>query len=89
MTAKIWIVDDDHAIRWVLERTLKAQKIDYASFPDGECLWQQLQIEQPEVIISDIRMPGIDGLALMERIHGRFPLIPIMIMTDTVIWTVR
>jgi two-component system nitrogen regulation response regulator GlnG len=81
MTATIWIVDDDHAIRWVLERTLKAQKIDYASFPDGESLWQQLQIEQPEVIISDIRMPGIDGLALMERIHGRFPLIPIIIMT--------
>ncbi|MFT6985245.1 MAG: two-component system nitrogen regulation response regulator GlnG [Psychromonas sp.] len=79
--ATAWIVDDDHAIRWVLERTLKAEKIEYASFSDGECLWQQLQIEQPEVIISDIRMPGIDGLALMERIHGRFPLIPIIIMT--------
>lgn len=79
--ATAWIVDDDHAIRWVLERTLKAEKIEYASFSDGECLWQQLQIEQPEVIISDIRMPGIDGIALMERIHGRFPLIPIIIMT--------
>jgi len=81
MTATIWIVDDDHAIRWVLERTLKAEKIDYASFPDGECLWQQLQIEQPEVIISDVRMPGINGIALMERIHERFPTIPIIIMT--------
>lgn len=81
MTVKAWIVDDDHAIRWVLERTLKAENIDHASFPDGECLWQQLQIEQPEVIISDVRMPGIDGLALMQRIHERFPLIPIIIMT--------
>ncbi|MEL0628546.1 nitrogen regulation protein NR(I) [Psychromonas aquatilis] len=79
MTA--WIVDDDHAIRWVLERTLKAENIEHASFPDAECLWQQLLIEQPEIIISDIRMPGIDGLELMQKIHQRYPLIPIIIMT--------
>ncbi|TEW52226.1 nitrogen regulation protein NR(I) [Psychromonas algicola] len=76
-----WIVDDDHAIRWVLERTLKAENIEYASFPDAECLWQQLLIEQPEIIISDVRMPGIDGLELMQKIHQRYPLIPIIIMT--------
>jgi two-component system nitrogen regulation response regulator GlnG len=76
-----WIVDDDHAIRWVLERTLKAENIEYSSFPDAECLWQQLLIEQPEIIISDVRMPGIDGLELMQKIHQRYPLIPIIIMT--------
>jgi len=76
-----WIVDDDHAIRWVLERTLKAENIEHSSFPDAECLWQQLLIEQPEIIISDVRMPGIDGLELMQKIHQRYPLIPIIIMT--------
>ncbi len=79
--ATAWIVDDDHAIRWVLERTLKTKQISYASFPDAESLWEQLQIEQPEVIISDIRMQGIDGLALMRRIHQKFPQLPIIIMT--------
>ncbi|MEI6897186.1 MAG: nitrogen regulation protein NR(I) [Psychromonas sp.] len=81
MTTTAWIVDDDHAIRWVLERTLKSNNISHASFPDAECLWQQLQVEQPEVIISDVRMPGMDGLTLMEKIHQRFPTIPIIIMT--------
>jgi len=81
MTTTAWIVDDDHAIRWVLERTLKSNNISHASFPDAECLWQQLQVEQPEVIISDVRMPGIDGLTLMEKVHKRFPNIPIIIMT--------
>jgi len=81
MTTTAWIVDDDHAIRWVLERTLKSNNINHASFPDAECLWNQLQVEQPEVIISDVRMPGMDGLTLMEKIHQRYPNIPIIIMT--------
>jgi len=76
-----WIVDDDHAIRWVLERTLKSENIEHASFPDAECLWNQLLIEQPDIIISDVRMPGIDGLELMQKIHQRYPHIPIIIMT--------
>ena len=81
MSDKVWIVDDDHAIRWVLERMLKTENIDHASFADGECLWDQLIVEQPDVIISDVRMPGIDGIELMEKIHQRYPLIPIIIMT--------
>ncbi|WP_026957499.1 MULTISPECIES: nitrogen regulation protein NR(I) [Aliagarivorans] len=81
MTASIWIVDDDSSIRWVLEKALKAAGYTCVSFVDAEMMLQQLDYEQPEVIISDIRMPGIDGLTMLEQIQGRYPDLPVIIMT--------
>ena len=81
MTAKVWIVDDDSSIRWVLERTLGSEGFECESFADGEALLSSLEIRSPDVILSDIRMPGIDGLSLLEQIHRRQADLPIIIMT--------
>ncbi len=81
MAAKVWIVDDDSSIRWVLERALSAEGFECLSFEDGESLLSRLDIDFPEVILSDIRMPGIDGLSLLLQIQEKQPDIPVIIMT--------
>ena len=81
MTNSVWIVDDDSAIRWVLERTLKSENLPYLSFSNGGSLLEQLKIEQPNVIVSDIKMPGIDGIDLMEQVHKLYPNIAVIIIT--------
>ncbi|MFV0477944.1 MAG: nitrogen regulation protein NR(I) [Parahaliea sp.] len=79
--ARVWIVDDDSSIRWVLERALTQAGIDNASFSDADSLLLQLNSEQPDVIISDIRMPGIDGLALLSQLSESHPDLPVIITT--------
>jgi two-component system nitrogen regulation response regulator GlnG len=79
--AKVWIVDDDSSIRWVLERTLNQAGIDNETFNDGDQLLQRIAIESPDVIISDIRMPGTDGLELLTRIGKSHPNLPVIITT--------
>ncbi len=79
--AKVWVVDDDGSIRWVLERALNQAGIDNESFEDGDQLLRRIASEQPDVIISDIRMPGIDGLDLLSRIHEHHPELPVIITT--------
>jgi two-component system nitrogen regulation response regulator GlnG len=63
----VWIVDDDQSIRWVLERALTQAGIARECFADAEAMLSRLEHEQPDVVISDIRMPGIDGLELLRR----------------------
>jgi two-component system, NtrC family, nitrogen regulation response regulator GlnG len=77
----IWIVDDDRSIRWVMEKALS--RYDYAvrSFEDAGSLLDEIPGSEPEVIISDIRMPGIDGLDLLKTIHEECPDIPVIITT--------
>ena len=78
---QVWIVDDDSSIRWVLEKALSGANISAASFEKPEDLLVALEHQQPEIIISDIRMPNIDGLTLLSRIHDQFPNLPVIIMT--------
>ena len=59
--AKDWVADDDSSIRWVLERALSQAGISNESFADADQLLARIGSEQPDVIISDIRMPGTDG----------------------------
>ena len=81
-TESVWIVDDDSSIRWVLQKALQTAQIPCLSFENPQDLLLQLQSGQPpEVIISDIRMPQMDGMALLEEVHAHNPLIPVIIMT--------
>ncbi len=79
--SKVWIADDDTSIRWVLERALTQAGIDNQSFADADQLLRQIVNSQPDVIISDIRMPGTDGLELLTRIKEQYPHLPIIITT--------
>ena len=79
--AKVWVVDDDSSIRWVLERALTQADIDNESFEDADQLLQRVDTEQPDVIISDIRMPGTDGLELLSLLSEKYPDLPIIITT--------
>ena len=81
MTAKVWIVDDDSSIRWVLQRALSSEGMSCDAFSEGESLLDALESHTPDVILSDIRMPGIDGLSLLDQIHLRQPDLPVIIMT--------
>ena len=78
---QVWIVDDDSSIRWVLEKALSGANISVASFEKPEDLLIALDHQQPEVIISDIRMPNIDGLTLLSRVTEQYPNLPVIIIT--------
>ena len=79
--SQIWIAEDDRSLRWVMEKALVRDGIAVRSFETGDELLQALKIAQPEIIISDIRMPGIDGLELLKEIHGSHSHIPVIITT--------
>ena len=81
ITEQVWIVDDDSSIRWVLEKAFTKANITSASFESAKNLLIALDHDQPLVIISDIRMPDIDGMALLDSISKEHPHIPVIIMT--------
>ncbi|WP_148861652.1 nitrogen regulation protein NR(I) [Marinobacter fonticola] len=80
-SANVWIIDDDRSIRWVLERALSQASMQPRAFENGEGIMMRLEREQPDAIISDIRMPGIDGIALLSQIVHEHPDIPVIIIT--------
>ncbi|MBL4680920.1 MAG: nitrogen regulation protein NR(I) [Pseudomonadales bacterium] len=81
MNSNVWVVDDERSIRWVLEKALSQVGINVTCFDNGQSLINKLLEDTPDAIVSDIRMPGIDGLDLLERIKQSHPGLPVVIMT--------
>ncbi|RXZ33324.1 nitrogen regulation protein NR(I) [Oxalobacteraceae bacterium CAVE-383] len=77
----IWIVDDDESIRWVLEKALARENLATRSFSSARDALQALQTESPQVLVSDIRMPGPSGLELLQTVKAEHPAIPVIIIT--------
>ncbi|EKS68187.1 MULTISPECIES: nitrogen regulation protein NR(I) [Caballeronia] len=77
----IWIVDDDQSIRWVLEKALARENFTTRSFSGVRDALAALEGESPQVLVSDIRMPGGSGLELLQTVRDRLPGLPVIIMT--------
>jgi len=78
---RIWVIDDDRSIRWVLEKAFEKVDFEVTSFASADGIMEALSREQPDVIVSDVRMPGMDGLSLLGLIHEAYPNLPVIIMT--------
>jgi two-component system, NtrC family, nitrogen regulation response regulator GlnG len=79
----VWIVDDDSSIRWVLEKALTNAHFNCVSFTSGQEVIDALDahVQKPAVLISDIKMPGLDGFTLLHHVKEQMPNLPVIIMT--------
>jgi two-component system nitrogen regulation response regulator GlnG len=77
----VWIVDDDRSIRWVIEKALSREGIAFNSFSSAQEALDALSAGAPEVLVSDIRMPGQSGLELLQVVKQRHPAVPVIVMT--------
>ena len=81
MTDQVWIVDDDSSIRWVMEKALSRAGLNCRAFETGDDVLEALTEEEPWVVVSDIRMPGMDGITLLSKLKSRQPDLPVIITT--------
>src|SRR5437764_13447366 len=77
----IWIVDDDQSIRFVLEKALAREDLAVRSFTNPRDVLNALDAEAPQVLVSDIRMPGGSGIELLTKVKEKHPGLPVIIMT--------
>ena len=77
----VWVIDDDRSIRWVLEKAFKSTDIHVETFENAELVLKALKNSQPDTIVTDIRMPGMDGFSLLEKLQDDYKQIPVIIMT--------
>ncbi|TAK50634.1 MAG: nitrogen regulation protein NR(I) [Betaproteobacteria bacterium] len=77
----VWVVDDDRSIRWVLEKALGREGIVFSSFASAQEALAALKGEAPQVLVSDIRMPGASGIELLRAVKQQHPAVPVIIMT--------
>jgi len=78
---KVWVIDDDHSIRWVLEKALQRAQMNVTGFSDASEALDALLHDCPDVVVSDICMPGMDGLSFLQRIQESHKELPVIIMT--------
>src|SRR3974390_2435302 len=78
---RVWIIDDDRSIRWVFEKALTRENIAFRTFSSADDALTMLAGETPQVIVSDIRMPGESGLKLLQQARESYPHVPVIIMT--------
>lgn len=81
MSLDVWVVDDDESVRWVLSQALDEAGIESESFANGVDLLHRLETGAPDVLMTDIRMPGGSGLELLERLVVSHPDLPVIVMT--------
>ena len=77
----VWVVDDDRSIRWVMEKALAQAGLECQSFDSGDAMLDAIAESTPDVVISDIRMPGTDGLKLLATLRQSHPDLPVIITT--------
>jgi two-component system nitrogen regulation response regulator GlnG len=81
MSNNVWVIDDDSSIRWVLERAMSQAGIRIAAFGSADEAMHHLTDDAPLAILTDIRMPGLSGLDLIENVHEVHPDLPVIVMT--------
>ncbi|MBK9685730.1 MAG: nitrogen regulation protein NR(I) [Betaproteobacteria bacterium] len=77
----IWVVDDDQSIRFVLEKALQREGFSVRCFASPREVLEALEDDAPQVLVSDIRMPGGSGIDLLGAVKQRHPGLPVIIMT--------
>ncbi|HZM44226.1 MAG TPA: response regulator, partial [Burkholderiales bacterium] len=77
----VWIIDDDRSIRWVFEKALARENIAFKTFSSAQEALLELDTDTPQVVVSDIRMPGESGLELLQKAKEHHANLPVIIMT--------
>ena len=78
---EVWVVDDDESIRLILEESLKSDGLEVKSFARAEDIISNLENRSPDLVISDIKMPGVNGYDLLKHLQNNYEDIPVIIMT--------
>ncbi|MDJ0812465.1 MAG: nitrogen regulation protein NR(I) [Woeseiaceae bacterium] len=77
----VWVVDDDQSVRWVLEKALRQAGMTARTFERAEHLLEAIAHGEPDVLITDVRMPGMSGITLLDRLHATSPDLPVIVIT--------